>query len=429
MRFTRAGRSAATSAQVADLAAFLTDHGVLELRIGRSAVDEIRLELSDRQFLHLQSLGITTTPEVKLGELAELTVVKASSWQEDYADKFQLKRFLDFRRPNGTIQVHTQDDEQAWVSVEFARPLDIDAIQLRNVGNGAGPRASSLRVSVRRGRRWTVVFDATPLVAQVEQEAVDAAQPISADEAAQLRGVVRDAFSGRYRETQSAFDALSIGAGQKKLVKAVLNQQVLAVRKLEWTIHGPRRSFRYWTGAQKKLYTHLAVTIAEELADLTPNVCFGFGAALCVVRDGEFIPHDDDLDVIIGFEPHEATTLQAGLRRVEDFLRARGYTVNGVYSAHRQVNWGGKAVDVFVGLFEGDTISWYPGPRGGLTRQTMFPPSEGRIYGIPVPLPHDPVTYLEDVYGPGWVNPNPDFRHAWDRSAYADLRRAPKKSK
>ena len=33
----------------------------------------------------------------------------------------------------------------------------------------------------------------------------------------------------------------------------------------------------------------------------------------------------------------------------------------------------GKPVDVFVGIFEGESISWYPGARGGLTRSMVFP--------------------------------------------------------
>jgi hypothetical protein len=166
----------------------------------------------------------------------------------------------------------------------------------------------------------------------------------------------------------------------------------------------------------------LAAEVAEALKSLTPNVCFGFGAALCVVREGDLIPHDDDLDLIIGFDPHEAVNLPEALRRIGEHLRPLGFTVTGNYSAHRQVRRGsGKHVDVFAGLFEGDTISWYPGTRGSLDRHMMFPTSEARLFGVPVPLPRNPLEYLERLYGPGWRSPDPNFRHTWDRSTYADL--------
>jgi hypothetical protein len=54
----------------------------------------------------------------------------------------------------------------------------------------------------------------------------------------------------------------------------------------------------------------------------------------------------------------------------------------------------------------------------------MYPTSEGTLLGVPVPLPRNPLIYLERVYGANWRNPDPGFRHAWDRSSYEDLARA-----
>jgi hypothetical protein len=141
-----------------------------------------------------------------------------------------------------------------------------------------------------------------------------------------------------------------------------------------------------------------------------------------VVRNGDLIPHDDDIDVIIGFEQWEADTLTAANQLVEEHLRARGYMVSGNFTAHRHVaKPPAKKVDVFVGLFEGDSIAWYPGKRGSLTRDMMFPTSEGALFGIPVRLPRNPLQYLEQVYGKGWRVPDPGFTHRWNNSAYRDL--------
>ena len=96
--------------------------------------------------------------------------------------------------------------------------------------------------------------------------------------------------------------------------------------------------------------------------------------------------------------------------------------MRGNWSAHRQVGRGGrgKHVDVFVGLFEGDAISWYPGPRGALDRATMYPPSSAPLLGVDL-IPARPEVYLERLYERGGARPDPNFAHRWDRSAYADL--------
>jgi hypothetical protein len=270
------------------------------------------------------------------------------------------------------------------------------------------------------------VYDADARAAELEQ-ALDGvlshSNRIADDESRTLLPVIALTVAGKYAEARTTFDAIDgMSDGRRRAFRKQISAQLLAPRSLEWTVHGPQRCFRFWTPAEKVKYIEFAASVAWELKDLTPSVCFGFGAALAVVRDGEPIPHDDDLDIIIGFEPHEAGSLPDGLRRVAEFLRERGFTVAGNFSAHRHVSKAGhKHVDVFVGLFEGDVVSWYPGARGALTRQMMFPTSEASLLGVEVPLPRNPLVYLEKVYGEGWRRPDPGFKHTWDRSAYADL--------
>jgi hypothetical protein len=164
----------------------------------------------------------------------------------------------------------------------------------------------------------------------------------------------------------------------------------------------------------------------DALRSLTPNACFGFGSALAIVRDHALIPHDDDLDIIVGFEPDEASTIADGLQRVERHLSGLGYEVSGSFDAHRHVRLPGrKPVDVFVGLFEGDSISWYPAARGALTRAVVFPASSAPLLGVTCPIPAQPEVYLERMYGSGWRVPDPYFNHPWNVADYADIRGTP----
>jgi hypothetical protein len=172
-------------------------------------------------------------------------------------------------------------------------------------------------------------------------------------------------------------------------------------------------------------YVRDTAEVVEAMRSLTPDVCFGFGSVLSVVRDKALIPHDDDLDIIVGFEAEAAATISDGLRVIEEHLRPLGFEVTGPFFAHRHVRRPGrKRVDVFVGIFEGESISWYPGARGGLTRAIVFPPRSADLLGVPCWIPAQPEAYLERVYGEGWRVPDPFFRHTWNSAAYADLKGA-----
>lgn len=407
---------------------FLAPNGILRLAGQFGGVERVRIEVPPNEFLHLQGVGVEiegTGPDNGL-TVSRLAQVTTSEWYKDYGTRYRPEVFFDIDHPQGT-QVHTTNRGEPWVEIAFDHPLDIASLRLRNVSTAMAKRARDIRVLTRANGEWTVRYDATVRASELEKALSRAVTGVSSPTAVrQLLPVAAMTIYGDYATAQKAFDALTLATGDRKHFRTVMSQTVLSDRSLEWTVHGPQRCFRFWSANEKRAYTKKTVHIATALQELSPNVCFGFGAALAVVRNGDVIPHDDDLDLIIGFEPHEASSLEEGLRRVEEFLRPRGFVVRGSFSAHRHVVWqGGKHVDVFVGLFEDDTISWYPGKRGSLTRETMFPTSAGTLHGMTVPLPRNPLVYLETVYGPGWRSPDPNFTHIWDRSGYADLARRP----
>jgi hypothetical protein len=415
------GRTAAPDAS------FLAPDGVLTVRADLRGIDLIRIELPPGPQLHLQSLGVTAPTEPDVAALATLT---ASSWFADYEAAFDLRRLLDFDAPSGTM-VHTKADEPSWIELRFARPVDVTRLDLRNVAKPTASRAAGLRISVSGpGGPLAVIYDAATRerdVAHLLATAVGHDRRVSTPAAPALAVVIATTLFGHYDQARKAFDALiDLSDEERRHYRRAISGTVLADRKLEWTIHGPQRCFRFWTEAEKVRYLTDTVAVCDALRSLTPNTCFGFGAALATVRDGEPIPHDDDLDIIVGFDPHEASTLPEALARIETHLRGLGFRVAGNFTAHRHVSREGrKHVDVFVGLFEGDVVSWYPGPRGVLDRATMYPTSEGSLLGVTVPLPRNPLVYLERTYGPDWRHPDPAFKHAWDRSAYSDLVKRP----
>lgn len=401
--------------------AFLAPGGILDLTLDGSRLTRLRIELPPRQFLHLQSIGIDVDGDA---DVAALTTVRASSWYGAYEEKFDVARLLDFDHPAGTV-LHTKADEPAWVELSFRRPLKVRRLRLRNVGKEVARRARGIRVvGTTLLRRTRVLYDG-PLDLKAVRSIM--APLTAAAEDDPLLGRLLPAFEltlkADYPAARKALAAVEdLDDADRRRFRDAVNARLLPARQRLWTIHGPQRSFRFWSDAEKARYLDFTLEVVAALRTLTPSVSLGFGSVLSAVRDKALIPHDDDLDVIVAFEPHEATTLAEGIARVEEHLRPQGYTVSGNFSAHRHVGRPGrKYIDVFVGLFEGDQVSWYPGARGALTRDMMFPTRDVDLLGVPVPVPAQAEAYCEAVYGPTWNVPNPNFAHRWDASAYSDI--------
>ncbi len=403
---------------------FLTSGGVLALNGPWSEVRSIRIDLPPAQFLHLQSIDVDAPGTEQVSTIATVSV---SSWYKDFDTRFDARAFFDFESDTRTTAVHTTNAGDEWISIVFDHPIDVRSLRLRNVEGNNCLRARLLRVTIERVDCSEVVFDGAESAAAFEATLTNAvSRRTGAAELMPFVPIVAMTMRGEYRNGRLALDAVEVDADTKKGFRKLMSSELLTQRSMEWTSHGTQRSFRFWSDYEKAAYTRLTARVADTLSELTPNVCFGFGAALAVVRDGDLIPHDDDLDLIVGFEPEEAANLPDALRLIEEFLRSRGFTVKGSFTAHRHVQWqNGKMIDVFAGLFEGDTISWYPGRRGSLDRATMFPTSQAKLHGVTVPLPRSPFVYLEKVYGPGWRWPDPGFTHLWDNKSYLDLVQRP----
>ena len=395
---------------------WLGPRGVLEVPVTVSRVSVLRLELPG-QFLHLQSIGLVTADGSDASAGATVTT---SSWYGTYGERFTPEALFDWERPDGTA-VHTQKDDPSWVEVRFPQPVTLTHVRLRNVSNDTATRAAKLRVLARTRFRSHVLFDGRARHRQLREAAARLPLDAADTDLVALRDALVDCARGAYPQAQKRLDA--VDPDLVKGFRGLVNEELLPARELLWTIHGAHRSFRYWPDEEKVAYVRFAAEVVDALRELTPHVCLGFGAVLSVVRDKALIPHDDDLDLIIGFEPHEAATLADGLETVSAFLRERGFDVRGNWSAHRQVGRSSrdKHVDVFVGLFEGEAISWYPGTRGGLDRATMYPTAVADLLGVPCRIPAQAEAYLEQLYGVGWGTPDPHFAHRWDRSSYADL--------
>ena len=402
---------------------YLGPDGLLDLPLDGGRVLGVRLELPAGRVLHLQSIGIDAEG---VSDMTDVAQVRASSWQGDHEEAFSPAALFDIDHPTGTL-IHTNADRPAWVEVRFSRPLTVTRLRLRNVPDETARRARGLKVSMKTRWRSRVVYDGDLQQRAWHDLLAEAKAGAGSDPATlALLDVLDLTVRGEYARAHTSFAAHVSDERHRRQFVAALNSGLLPARGLEWTAHGPKRPFRSWSDEEQVDYVRDSAEVVEALRSLTPNVCFGFGSVLAVVRDKALIPHDDDLDVIVAFEPEAAATLVDGLRLIGEHLRPLGFEVTGPFHAHRHVRHAGrKRVDVFVGIFEGESISWYPGTRGGLTRAIVFPPRSADLLGVPCWIPAQPEAYLERLYGEGWRVPDPFFRHTWNISAYADIAGAP----
>ncbi|QDP96550.1 hypothetical protein FOE78_12110 [Microlunatus elymi] len=458
---------------------FLESCGELDLRSSVPGATAIRFELPRIEYLHLASVIIDADG---LDDPVRQTTRTMSSVWKDY-DRV-LESGVIFDAANREKGFHTKKESYPWLEIGFDRPRELSGVKVRNVEGVNSVRARGLQVQVRTadGRLITAydgiererqfvraaehfangsaapVTDGQPVdglqarvlhagksfltkaaksASRANRSAAQAPELVEAPDSQPKKGSrppirpaqpdvvkiltrleLRDYAPGR-----NALDHLKLTAEQVSHFRALVNRRYLFGQELEWTSHGVRRSFRFWTEQQRQDYLRFALEVISALQDLTRDVCFGFGSVLAIVRDQNLIPHDDDLDVLIGFEPEQAGTLFEGRQLVRACLQAKGFQVTGGMSAYQWVQraGGGLRLDVFIGVFEADKISWYPGKRGGLTRAQLFPAIERDFLGRPCPVPHRPEEYLEQIYGPGWRDPDPNFQHSWNPAAYADI--------
>ena len=437
----------------------LTDSsGELEIACRIADAVAVRFELPGTEYLHLSSVLIEADGlDHPTGQTSRTT---SSVWK-NYDET--LASGVIFDPGNTTKAFHTRKDNHPWLEIKFDQARDLHKITVRNVAGPNSVRARGLQVLVRTADgRLRTVYDGVArereLVRTAERfgngdlatgagsivPAVKRILPVgrilpvkrnlpvsrsarrdgtSVALAPDLARMLCHVWLGDYQAVRFALDRSGIDSETAGRFQTAVNQKILYPRKLEWTSHGVRRSFRFWTRKQREEYVGLTLDVIEALRELTDDVCLGFGSVLSVVRDHALLPHDDDLDVLIGFEPGRAATHADGRKLVRECLVGHGFTVSGEMHSYQWVTrpGGGPRLDVFIGVFEDDRISWYPGRRGALTRSMMFPARQEEFLGRQVPVPHKPELYLEQIYGSGWVTPDPGFRHNWQPATYADI--------
>ena len=137
------------------------------------------------------------------------------------------------------------------------------------------------------------------------------------------------------------------------------------------------------------------------------------GNLLGIIREFDFIPHDDDIDASFCVRANSvadaAEQFFAHFDKLVPRLLALGYTVSIVNVCQFHVFRGGAGLDIFMGWID-DSGQWYryTGAGGNLgTKQ--FRTRKIDFLGRPVLIPQYAERELDLTYGENWKNPDPHF--------------------
>ena len=176
--------------------------------------------------------------------------------------------------------------------------------------------------------------------------------------------------------------------------------------------------FEYFNSGPK-----VASLVDSLLTEVNINVWLYAGSLLGVVRDGDFLPWDNDLDLCVVENEQfkwgnlEKALVSAGFEKIREF-QCNGNITEQAYA------FGNSHFDVFaVKPMDGDRAQvciylkennvWYADEsHWTVMRLDTFLP-KGKTYvdvrGYPLPIPENSEQLLEKQYGPSWRIPDPDY--------------------
>jgi hypothetical protein len=242
------------------------------------------------------------------------------------------------------------------------------------------------------------------------------------DERTVLAHLLLAQFKGAER-TRTSVAAFAFGLGTRTDLERLRTEMslvapVFGLGEMVLTRHGPRRTGMLRTSSQE--FLDLVRRAREDFAELGLALMLAYGTLLGAVREGNFLAHDDDVDLLYAVEASstiEARPLVADLARR---LRERGWLTweneSGNALNFHLIDPGSRLrLDLFPVLTDGNRVHLHMEHMNvrDIPRGLVLPARKSTFLGQDVLVPRDPEGFLAERYGPSWSVPDPYDDWAW----------------
>ena len=435
------------------------------------AISALRLSVSEpvRTFLNLGRLEF-----LRGGEAVSVPKGSWSARQSSVAGTDEAHGPANLLEGKG---IHSQGETDPWWAAEFAPPVEVEQIRLTNRSDGWGSRSRTLRVDATfsDGTKRCIFWGQSDVALQRCLDAAASAAgislpdplPTSSEALAGLRQQLLGGIATRLRMKQIALadvawphvvqllDVWGYGDEPSRDEWAVIAAFLLAQQqgKAGTSIKGfslllnthsrlerlqqelndlghamGRGGFMLTRHGVKqegllrrepaRFLGHM-MDVIEVLMRMGRDPTLAYGTLLGAIRDGDFIAHDDDVDLLYRSDCTSRSAVEAELRVIKEALRAEGYRVVDLLpnslNMHVISLKNGAVMDIFPCWMEDGLLQMHMEDMKirGIDRAIVYPTASVEFLGHRVPTPANPEAYLEERYGPGWRKPDQFFEWPW----------------
>jgi hypothetical protein len=364
----------------------------------------IRFQLSGIAILNLDKILLESADGKNLLEGADIMVSSSFENQE----RFDGKRLIS-GRPTGGVNYHSDRELNPWVVIDLKQIKKIAKIEVYNRNDRFFIRALTMIVSCSNDlQSWSTIHDNLAYKLSEAYLALQQQQKALVDCATMNVTSINELISQSEKNSDKDTALKLFNAGNK-----LLEEYSLALGP-----HGLTQTFDLKSDKQKDLtYQRLSKFLSELINEFGVDAFVSSGTLLGFVRQGEFLGHDDDLDIcyISKESTHESIVRERS--EIKAFLNGKGYRVTDSDVAHLWVHSGDNIMfDLFTGWIENNRCMMNPLPLPGVAASDVLPLKTLESHGYPIMMPANPEALMELNYGKDWKVPDPLWKFDWSHA-------------